>query len=164
MSRPEIRRKDRSLSEEDSTALLARGEYGVLATVDAKGRPYGVPLSYIWRNGRVYFHSALQGHKISNIGVNNAVSFTVVGDTQPVYANNFTTYYESAVVFGTVSEIADSDEKYAVLHALAEKYLPEHMDKAEGDITRSFARTAVYAIFPELITGKARWPVASGRM
>ena len=158
MNRPDMRRKDRQISGEDVSSLLARCEYGVMATVDAHNRPYGVPLSYIWLNGLVYVHSAPRGHKIDNIRTNNAVSFTVIGHTRPVYAKNFTTYYESAVVFGTVREVSDPDEKYAALHALAEKYLPCHMDKAEKDIRHSLARTAVYALQPERITGKAKRP------
>ena len=162
MDRPDMRRKDRRLSDEESAALLARGEYGVMATVDARGRPYGVPLSYLWRDGLVYLHSALQGYKIDNIRANSAVSFTVVGRTQPVYEKNFTTWYESVMVFGQVAEIADPEKKYAILYALAEKYLPDHLDKAEEDIKRSLARTVVYAITPERITGKAKPPAPSG--
>ena len=158
MDRPDMRRKDRRLSDEESAALLARGEYGVMAAVDPKGLPYGVPLSYVWRDGLVYFHSALQGYKIDSIRANGTVAFTVVGHTRPVYEKNFTTWYESVMVFGQVAEIADPDEKYAILHALAEKYLPDHMDKAEEDIKRSLPRTLVYAITPERITGKARRP------
>lgn len=158
MNRPDMRRKDRRLSDEQSAALLARCEYGVMATVDSQGRPYGVPLSYVWRNGLVYVHCAPQGYKIDNIRNNGAVSFTVVGRTRPVYENNFTTWYESVMVFGQIVEITDPEEKYAALYALAEKYLPDHLDKAEADIGRSLARTAVLAIRPELITGKAKRP------
>ena len=158
MNRPDVRRKDRLICADDCESLLARCEYGVMATVDSQNRPYGVPLSYIWLNGLVYFHSAPQGHKIDNIRANSAVSFTVIGHTQPVYAKNFTTYYESVVLFGTVFEVSDPDEKYAALYALAEKYLPDHLDKAEKDIRHSFARTAVYAILPEQSTGKAKRP------
>ena len=45
-----VRRKDREIELQDALALLAAGEYGVLSTVGRDGRPYGVPLSYTYKN------------------------------------------------------------------------------------------------------------------
>lgn len=153
-----IRRKDRALTEACARELLQKCEYGVMATVDAGGRPYAAPLSYIANDEAVYFHCAHEGHKIDNIVANPQVCFTVVGQTRPVYAKNFTTWYESVVVFGRVSPVTDPAEKTRILMLLAEKYLPEHMDKAPADIAKSLARTAVYRIAIEHITGKAKRP------
>ena len=157
MESREPRRKDRKISEQEAVALLERAMYGVLATVDAQGHPYGVPISYVWLNGAVYVHAALKGHKIENIQANSNVSFTVVGDTQPVYeTNNFSTYYESAIVFGTAVEVVDPDERYAALYALAKKYLPEHLGDADASIAHSGNATVVYVIRPKKLTGKAK--------
>ena len=151
-----LRRKDRAISQEECHQLLQTGEYCVLATVDSEGMPYATPLSYIFLDAKVYFHSAHEGHKIDNLQCNPRCSLAVIGNTQPVYAKNFTTYYESVVVFGFVEKILDTTEKTQVLTALADKYLPEHMDKAEKDIATSLSRTAVYAMHIEKITGKAK--------
>ena len=151
-----VRRKDRAITEEEARGVLERGEYGVLATCGHDGQPYGVPLSYVVMNGAVYIHCAQSGRKLDNIAANPAVSFTVVGPTKPVYDSGFSTYYESAVIFGKAREITDEKEKRESLMRLAEKYLPEDMDKAEAAITRSFSRTAVYAIAIETVTGKAK--------
>ncbi|SBV92183.1 Pyridoxamine 5'-phosphate oxidase-related FMN-binding [uncultured delta proteobacterium] len=156
-SRP-MRRADRAMPDAAARELLEKGEYGFLATVGADGLPYGVPLSYVVLENRVYFHSAREGRKIDNLLHCRDAAFTVVGETEPVYAKNFTTWYESAMVFGTVSEVADPDEKFRSLYALAEKYLPDHLDKAERDIRASFAKTAVYRLEIETITGKAKKP------
>ena len=158
----EMRRKDRAMPEEDIAGLLDRGEYGFMATVGAEGLPYGVPLSYVWLDGRVYIHCAREGRKVDNFRACPAATFTVVGETSPVYARNFTTWYECAMVEGTVEEVADPDEKFRVLYALAGKYLPEHLDKAEGDIGKSFKRTAVYRLTPQSVTGKAKRPKPDG--
>lgn len=154
-----VRRKDRMTDEQTARELLKRCEYGIMATAGADGLPYAVPLSYVVYDDAVYFHCAHVGHKIENIDANPRVCFTVVGATRPVYAKNFTTYYESAVVFGTVSKIEDAARKTEILMRLAAKYLPEHMDKAPADIAGSLARTAVYKIAIEHITGKAKKPV-----
>lgn len=158
MAMRSIRRKDRILPDELAQTLLQKGEYGFLATVGEDGLPYCVPLSYVVLDGSVYFHSARDGRKVDNLLFCQQASFTVVGETKPVYIKDFSTYYESVMVFGPVHEVTDTDEKFRSLHALAEKYLPEHMDKAEPDIQRSFSRTAVFRLAVEHMTGKAKKP------
>lgn len=152
-----MRRKDRALERAEAEALLAGAEYGVLAVDEGSGRPYAVPLSFVvGNNGALYFHSAGEGRKLDALAKNPRVCFTVVGKTLPIYTKNFTTYFESAMVFGCTFPVEDPDEKFEALMRLAEKYLPEHMDKAEPDIRHSFSRTAVFKLVPELITGKAK--------
>lgn len=153
-----LRRKDRAMPREDALALLARAEYGVLAVDEGKGWPYAVPLSFVLMDGALYVHSACEGRKIAALERNDRVCFTVVGATKPVYVTDFTTYYESVVVQGRATPVTDEREKYESLIRLAEKYLPEHMDKAERDIRRSFKRTAVVKISLDLVTGKAKRP------
>ena len=63
---PEIRRKDRILSPENTEQLLQKGEYGVLSTMGEE-YPYGVPVSYVYENGAVYIHCAVVGSKLENI-------------------------------------------------------------------------------------------------
>lgn len=153
-----IRRKDRVMEEAAARELLECGEYGVLATTGVDGCPYAVPLSYIAADNAVYFHCAHEGRKIENITANPQVCFTVVGETMPVYDKNFTTYYESVVVFGRVFEVTEDVRKTALLMQLAAKYLPDDLDKAPADIAKSLERTAVYGIEIEELTGKAKKP------
>ena len=151
-----MRRKDRALSDADTLQLLEKCEYGVLSTVSRDGHPCATPLSYVVMDGAIYLHSAKTGLKIDNIDFCNKVCFCVVGATEPVYETNFTTYYESVLVYGTASKVEDVVEKHRSLMFIAEKYLPEHMDKAEGDITHSFNRTEVIKISMDKVTGKAK--------
>ncbi len=157
MNRP-MRRKDRQISEEEARALFGKGEYLFMATVGEDGKPYVVPLSYVILNNFVYFHCAAEGRKLDNLAFCPSVCLSVVGQTRPVYASNFTTYFESAIIEGEARKVADDAEKRRALLALAEKYLPEHMDKAEPDIARSWQRTDVYAVSVGSITGKAKRP------
>ncbi len=152
-----MRRKDRLLGDDDSRQLLLTAQYGIMASVSPDGQPYGVPLSFVFKGDKIYFHCARDGRKIDNIHANDRVSFTCVGQPKPAYEHkNFTTYFESVIVFGRVSEIADQDERYAAMHALCLKYLPDYMDNFDEAMQRSNSRTAVYAILPERITGKAK--------
>ena len=153
---PQMRRKDRALDNAASLALLQSGEYGVLATVDAEGQPYGVPISYVLLDDKIYFHSAKKGHKMDNIENNAKVSFTVVGAVEAVYDKSFSSYYESVVVFGEVSHVEEPEEKIKSLRALSEKHLPEHMDKFDDSINSFLKITAVFSIPVDNLTGKAK--------
>lgn len=150
----ELRRKDRKSTQEETAELLNRGEYGILSTVDKDGQPYGVPLSYVYRNEAIYIHSALKGHKLDNINANPKVSFSVVGAVQ-LLAQQFTTNYESVVAFGTATEI-EGDEKNDALIGLIEKYSPEFMESGKKYIQSDNQITQVIKISLDHISGKSR--------
>jgi hypothetical protein len=149
-----IRRADRALPENEAQQILQTGEYGVLSTVSADGQPYGVPVSYAYTGKAIYFHCALEGHKLDNLSSNNRVSFCVVGKTQ-VLPDKFATNYESVVVFGTAREVVD-DEKHAGLVEILKKYSPDFMAKGERYINGDGPKAKVYKITIESLTGKAR--------
>lgn len=44
----EMRRQDRKLESEEILEILSNGEYGVLATATDEGKPYSIPLSYVF--------------------------------------------------------------------------------------------------------------------
>ena len=66
MFRP-MRRARQALPMEDCEAILRRGTSGVLSVLGDDGYPYGVPLSYVWHDGALWFHCAKQGHKLDAI-------------------------------------------------------------------------------------------------
>ena len=150
----ELRRQDRKLNEEDVAALLERTEYGVLSTIDVNGYAYGVPISYVYVNNAIYFHCAVEGHKLENIKNNNKVSFCVVGETEPI-PEKFSMKYQSAVIFGRAVEVS-GDEKYTALLALVEKYSSQYIEKGKNYIKNDQHRTKVIKIDIEHISGKAK--------
>ena len=152
----QIRRKDRALSKDEALKILKKCEYGFMATVSKDGSPYVIPLSYVFMDGEIYFHSALSGHKLDNLNHSSKVCFSVADDAEPVYSGGFSTYYESAVVFGTAYPVTEQKLRHEALTALCEKYLPKHMDKVEENITKSDKTTLVYKITPERISGKSK--------
>jgi nitroimidazol reductase NimA-like FMN-containing flavoprotein (pyridoxamine 5'-phosphate oxidase superfamily) len=149
-----VRRKDRELSIESATKLLAEGEYGVLSTAGPDGQAYGIPLNYVYKENRLYFHCALEGHKLDNIKANNKVSFCVVGRAM-VLPEKFTTAYESAIAFGTASEVQGS-ERHEALLSIVEKYSPDFMEEGKNFIAKYDDKTTVIKIAVNHITGKAR--------
>lgn len=153
MQRP-MRRNDRALSETQSIEILQKGEYGILSTVSADGQPYGVPVSFAFEGTALYFHCAVEGHKLENLTANPRVSFCVVGETK-VLPDKFATRYESAIVFGSASELT-GDEKHAGLTKLLEKYSADFMEKGEKYINSDIQKTRVFKIEIESVSGKAR--------
>jgi nitroimidazol reductase NimA-like FMN-containing flavoprotein (pyridoxamine 5'-phosphate oxidase superfamily) len=150
----EMRKKQREIFGEDIIKILNSGEYGILATFGDSDYPYAVPLSYAYFNDAVYFHCALEGHKLDNIKHNEKVSFCVVGKTN-VLPGEFSTEFESVVVFGKAIQVEGEEKKDALL-ALVDKYSPQF--KAEGlqYIDRAVAATCIIKINIDKITGKAR--------
>jgi uncharacterized protein len=153
MPRP-IRRSDRALTQEQTVEILQKGEYGVLSTVSPDGQPYGVPVSYSYANNALYFHCAVEGHKLDNLASNPRVSFCVVGGTE-VLPDKFATRYESAIVFGAARELTD-EEKHVGLTELLKKYSPGFMEKGERYIESDIEKTRVFKIEINALSGKAR--------
>jgi hypothetical protein len=149
-----IRRKDRGISAEEATRLLAEGEYGILSTVGEDGQPYGIPLSYAYRNNSIYIHCALKGHKLVNLDHNHKVSFCVVGRTK-ILPEKFATEYESVIVSGTACAV-QGVERIDALVSLLEKYSPAFIEEGKRFIEQKDAVTRVIRIDIDSLTGKAR--------
>jgi uncharacterized protein len=150
----ELRRQDRAINQEHIQRVLQQGEYGVLSTVSPEGQPYGTPLNYCFLEGAIYFHSALQGHKLDNLAANPRVSFCVVGNTQ-VLPDKFATLYESAVVFGSAAEVTGA-EKQKALEGLLDKYSPDFRAEGLEYIAKLGDRARVFRITIEAMSGKGR--------
>lgn len=150
----EIRRKDRKVEPSEAIDILKKCEYGILSTVDENGYSYGVPLSYVYANDSIYFHSAVEGHKLENIKNNDKVSFCVVGQTD-VLPDKFSTKYESVIIFGRAKEVFEDEKKEALLE-LIKKYSVDYMEKGKAYIENASLRTKVIKVSIDHISGKAR--------
>lgn len=150
----EMRRKDRKLARKETITILKNGEYGVLSSINEDGSPYGVPLNYVYADHSIYFHCAPEGQKLDNIRHRDQVSFCVVGNTGILPAQ-FTTNYESAVIFGRASEVND-EEKTRALMEMIYKYSPDDIEKGKAYIKKAAKATRVIKINIEHLSGKSR--------
>jgi nitroimidazol reductase NimA-like FMN-containing flavoprotein (pyridoxamine 5'-phosphate oxidase superfamily) len=151
-----MRREEKRLSPHDALDILIKGEYGVLSISGMHSAPYCVPLSYVYHSGALFFHCAMEGHKLDLIDRNPNVSFCVVGRTR-VQQEKFTTAYESAVAFGVARRV-DSPEKEDALRALIAKYSPGYESEGEAYIKKAASKTCVIKITIQEISGKASPP------
>ncbi|MGI6730776.1 MAG: pyridoxamine 5'-phosphate oxidase family protein [Anaerovoracaceae bacterium] len=152
----EMRRSDRKLGQEDALRVLKDGEYGILATANLQGQPYGVPLSYIVKDNAIYVHGTNEGSsKYDNILENNKVSFTVVGKTQVLH-DTFTTNYESAIAFGEAAAVEDEEEKLMAYREFIQKYSADYPEAGEKYIEAMGNKTLIIKISITNLTGKRR--------
>ena len=100
MFRP-MRRGKQLLPPEESIQILEQGTSGVLAVAGDAGYPYAVPLSYVYTDGKLYFHCAKSGHKLDAIRRNSKTSFCVIGQ-DAVVPLEYTTYFRSVIAFGQI--------------------------------------------------------------
>ncbi len=150
----EMRRKNQALSREETEAVLRRGTSGVLAVAGDNGYPYAVPLSYAYAEGKLYFHCARAGHKLDAVRREPKASFCVI-DQDQVVPEEYTTYFRSAIAFGTVRELTDEEEKRRAIELLALKYAPE--DGPEGwqqAIDREWKPLCMLEMALDHVTGK----------
>jgi nitroimidazol reductase NimA-like FMN-containing flavoprotein (pyridoxamine 5'-phosphate oxidase superfamily) len=129
-----LRRSDRTMSAQDSVALLQRALVGRVATIDAEGTPYVVPLNFVYehRGRRIHLHLARQrGHLASNLEFSSKVCFEV-DEPGPLVATgdagcNTDQVYESVVCFGRAKVIDDEREKERIARLFVRKYVDGHM-------------------------------------
>ena len=151
-----IRRRDRALTEAEAMTLLAEAEWGGLATVDAEGWPYAVPVNHAVVDGALILHCAMKGHKLDNLAFNPKVSYCAVTLAEPLPAE-LATRYASVIVFGHGELVEGEAEKREALRALGLRFAPDHADVVERELGKDLFRTAVVRIRIERATGKARF-------
>lgn len=152
----EMRRKDRKLSEEETVQLLKECEYGVLSTMSEDGTPYGLPISFAYKDGVIYMHGArAEGHKIVNIKDCARASFTVVDHTE-VLPQSFATKYMSAIAFGNVSIVENEVEMRKGMEAILHKYSSDFLESGMKYIDKAIDKIYVLKFEIDELSGKGR--------
>lgn len=147
-----MRRFKQLLPEEAAKEILSSATGGVLSLVSPDGTPYGVPINFAYDGGgHIYFHSAVKGHKIDCIKADSRCSFCVVGQDM-IVPEDFTSYFRSVIVKGTVGIVTSPDEIIEGLLLLCAKYSPG-IDP-DGEIAKCLGHVAVLRLDIESMTGK----------
>ena len=150
----QMRRNKQQLSAEEAAGVLERGKYGVLALSGDDGYPYAVPVSYVYSCGKIFFHSAVTGHKVDSIKRDDKASFCVV-DRNELCPETFTTRYRSAIAFGRVRILEDYDERCTALTLIAKKYGPEgDTEGCSREVDATLDRACLAEFSVEHLTGK----------
>ncbi len=151
----ELRIKNKRMTEAAAEQVLREGSHGILACLGDHGYPYAVPLSYVYDQGRIYFHCAAEtGHKLAAIAQEPKVSFCVVSRDQ-VVPEAVTTKFTSVIAFGRARILTEEDQIRAAAQKLLEKYCGG-LTLANAAYTESaWGKFAVVVIEIEHLSGKS---------
>ena len=149
-----MRRSRQALSQKECEHLLNKATSGVLALSGDEGYPYALPISFVYDEGKLYFHSAKSGHKIDAIKKEPKASFCII-DQDTIVPEKYTTYFRSVIAFGKLSIIEDELEKYAAIDKLARKYAPnDTIENRCNEIQREWQLLCMLVMDIEHLSGK----------
>lgn len=147
-----MRRYKQELSFDECEKVLVSEPRGVLAVHGENGYPYALPMNFIYLNGRLYFHSAKEGHKLEAIAKNDKVSFCVM-DKGFRKDGQWPLNIRSVVVFGRIARLDDTKNAEAILRRLGLKYYPS-AGEVEAEISKSMKNADILELTIDHMTGK----------
>lgn len=147
-----LRRFKQAASEEECLSLLQSAPRGILSVMGENGYPYGIPMNFVYREGKIYFHCAREGHKLDAIRANDKVSFTIL--SEPV-RNEGEWWFclTSVILFGHIAILSDPAQVDVGLRTMAAKYFPDDYD-LETDLKRNAPHALVLELTIDHMTGK----------
>ena len=148
-----MRRNRQQLSREECERTLDRCTSGVLALAGDSGYPYAVPLSYVYADGAIIFHSAVEGHKVDAIKRDNRCSFCVI-EQDEIKPAEFTTYFRSVIAFGRIHILETADEKVQALRLLGRRYSPGDEPGLQHEIDKSLDHVLLLRLNIDHLSGK----------
>ena len=148
-----MRRNRQQLSREECERILDRCTSGVLALAGDSGYPYAVPLSYVYADGAIIFHSAVEGHKVDAIKRDNRCSFCVI-ERDDIKPAEFTTYFRSVIAFGCIHILETADEKVQALRLLGRRYSPGDEPGLQHEIDKSLDHVLLLRLNIDHLSGK----------
>lgn len=150
----EMRRKKQVLSPEECIEILEKGTAGVLALSGDQDYPYAVPISYVYHDSKLFFHSAQSGHKIDAIRKCGKASFCVI-DQNHIVPEEYTTYFRSVIAFGQIHIMENEKEMRDAIERLAIKYHPNDTETNRNAVmNRAWERLCMIQLDIEHLSGK----------
>ena len=149
-----MRRNKQELPLETCIEILKQEPRGVLSVLGEGGYPYGMPINqyYCPENGRLYFHTAREGHRLDAIRAHDKVSLCVY-DQGYRKEGEWALNIRSVIVFGRIRPVEDQQEAIEIIRKLSYKYTSDGA-YIEREIQTAGARTLCLELIPEHITGK----------
>lgn len=155
----EIRRhRERGRSaRSDLDTVLDAGFAGTLSTV-VDGQPWVVPMLYVRDGDRILLHGSTGAGALRHVAAGAPAALSVLYVDGLVVAHSTfdsSANYRSAVVYGTLEQLTDPDEKRAALDVISEGLLPGRTAEVRPMTAKEVAATGVVALRVE----EGRWLV-----
>ena len=150
----DVARFKQKLPEAECIEILKSEPRGVLSVIGDDGYPYGMPMNhwYCEEDGKLYFHSGKQGHKVDAMQKSEKASFCVY-DSGYRNEGDWALHIRSVIVFGHLEIIEDEETLNRVVRKLCYKFTDDE-EYILDEFRRSGHRTLLYALVPEHMTGK----------
>jgi len=159
-----MRRKQCEITDaQEIDRILCSTTIGRLATNGADGYPYITPVTFVYHEGRIYFHSALVGEKLDNLTRDERVCFEVdiplaylgVGSDPQGRVCRLTQFYHCVIVRGKASIVPDGWLKVTALNALIAKHEGDSEHERVSRDMAGYKGCAVVEITPLVISAKS---------
>ncbi len=147
-----MRRFRQEISEEECREILKTEMRGVLAVKGEDGYPYALPMDFLYDAGKLYFHSARQGHKIDALKADDRVSFCVY-DKGFRKEGDWALNIRSVILFGRIRLMEDTEEVIPILRKFGLKYYPTE-ESVEKEIAKDGSRVQMLELTIDHMTGK----------
>ena len=149
-----MRRSKQELSREECIEILMQEPRGVLSVLGEGGYPYGMPINqyYCPENGRLYFHTAREGHRRDAIRAHDKVSLCVY-DQGYRKEGEWALNIRSVIVFGRIRVVEDQTHALHMIRGLAQKFTDDE-GYIEHEIQSAARHVLCLELIPDHITGK----------
>ena len=147
-----LRRFRQQLPQGECIGILQTAYRGFLSLIGDGGYPYTIPVNFLYKDGKLYFHSAMEGHKLDAIRACDKACFTVIDDPQKE-PGQWWYNVRSVICFGRIHIMEDEPQKDVFLRQIGAKYFPAGYD-IETDMQRNAPRALVLEFDVEHISGK----------
>jgi len=151
--RKELRRKEKEInSREEIESVIQKAPVCRLGMAD-ENRPYIVPLSFGYRDGSLFFHSAKEGKKLDILRKNNKVCFEIDTEHEIVESEKACKWgmkYKSVIGFGNAHFIEDMESKKRALNIIMRHYSGRSFEFDEQEANR----VVIFKVEIESMTGK----------
>lgn len=147
-------RAKQQLSREECIEILKNEPRGVLSVLGDDDYPYGMPMNH-WYNekdGKLYFHSGMKGHRPDAIKRHDKASLCVY-DQGYRRGGEWSLNIRSVIVFGRLRVVEDTDMALEFIRQMSAKFTDDTA-YVEGEIAQAMDHTLIFVLEPEQITGK----------
>ncbi len=150
----EMRRWKQRIREEECIRILKETPRGVLSLIGDDGYPYGVPLDHWYdeSDGKLYFHSAKEGHKLDAIAGCDKVSYCVC-EKGYRKEGDWALYINSVIVFGRMKLVEDQEKTREICTNLCRKFTEDEA-YLQKELKNALPRVQCLELSIEHMTGK----------
>jgi nitroimidazol reductase NimA-like FMN-containing flavoprotein (pyridoxamine 5'-phosphate oxidase superfamily) len=151
-----MRRKDKEIKEKAVLEeILRENQVGRLGTA-VDGRPYVVPMNFVYTKDTIILHTHRDGKKVKDIQRNPQVCFEVDGGeiVEGDDPCNYSWTYRSVIANGTARLIDDPEDKLKALRLLSDKYAFGKGRRLDLEKVKKFKDLLVIEIKVDEMTGK----------